>query len=195
MGRLCETTQGHATYPWAVAWRCPTCNVNFHCCDRTCGPRSRKVTAFATHAQLTLHHRRQHKKPRLASVVDPGCDFVDDDPLSDALMDIDESPTCLVPTDAFHVFRDHLPTKRFFDDLHNHSFVVAVQALVARSCYLDARMLDTADTCLSVTDLTLFFQIARLVFELGPKHQQFPKCPVPCAPIAKLHQLEFSYRP
>ena len=69
------------------------------------------------------------------------------------------------------MFQVHPPTKRFFDDLHHHSFGVALQGLVARSCYLDARISTTADLCISITDLILFFRIARLVFKLGRTHQ------------------------
>jgi hypothetical protein len=165
MGRLCETTQRHGSFAWAVAWRCATCHVHFYCCDRTCGPKTRQITAFASHDQLVRHHRRQHKR-RLVS-DDAEVDFGDD------LLDVPESPRGSIPfpMDAFNMFGAHAPAKRFFDDLQARSFGAAVQGLVARSCFSDARVLDLADTGISVADLTLFFRIARLVFQLGPKHQ------------------------
>ena len=165
MGRLCETTQRHGSFAWAVAWRCATCHVHFYCCDRTCGPKTRQITAFASHDQLVRHHRRQHKR-RLVS-DDAEVDLGDD------LLDVPESPRGSIPfpMDAFNMFGAHAPAKRFFDDLQARSFGAAVQGLVARSCFSDARVLDLADTGISVADLTLFFRIARLVFQLGPKHQ------------------------
>ena len=151
MGRLCETTQRHGSFAWAVAWRCATCHVHFYCCDRTCGPKTRQITAFASHDQLVRHHRRQHKR-RLVS-DDAEVDFGDD------LLDVPESPRGSIPfpMDAFNMFGAHAPAKRFFDDLQARSFGAAVQGLVARSCFSDARVLDPADTGISVADLTLFF--------------------------------------
>jgi hypothetical protein len=96
--------------------------------------------------------------------------FVDDHQPSD-VFDVEEVPNCLIPTDAFHVFHGHLPTKRFFEDLQARSFVRAVQNLVARSCFLDSRICNEANSGISVTDLMLFLRVARLVFQLGPKHQ------------------------
>ena len=47
-----------------------------------------------------------------------------------------------------------------------------MEGLVARSCYLNSKMCNLSITCISNTDLILYFRIARLVFQLGPKHQQ-----------------------
>jgi hypothetical protein len=44
--------------------------------------------------------------------------------------------------------------------------------LVARSCYLDARICTTTNTDITIDDVILFFRIARLVFQLGPNHQK-----------------------
>ena len=131
MGCLCETAQRHGFFTWAVVWSCRTCNVNFHCCDRTCGPKNRQRTPYAAHEQLLRHHRRSHKKQRVEAVA------VDDHQPSDAF-DADELPRYAIPTDAFNIFLGHVPTKRFFEDVQNHSFGAAVQGLVARSCYLDS---------------------------------------------------------
>jgi hypothetical protein len=172
MGRLCDTTQRHGLFAWAVAWRCPTCDAIFHCCDRTCDPKTQQITAFTKHSSLIRHHRRKHKpaSDMASDDADAGGAFFDDPQPSDEL---DRTRlTCYpIPSEAFDIFLVHLPTKRFFDDLQHHSFAEAVQGMVARSCYLDARMRTAADHCISVTDLTLYLRIARLVFQLGPKHQ------------------------
>jgi hypothetical protein len=167
MGQLLETSQRHGSFPWAVVWTCPLCDVQFYCCDRTCGPKTRQRSPFVLHDQLVRHHRRNHnfKKSRVSVDTDDSFGTVDDD------HDINDAPRFPIPKDAFEIFRVHLPTKRFFDDLQHHSFDVAVQGLVARSCYLDASICDPAMLDMSVTDRTLFFRIARLVFQLGPKHQ------------------------
>jgi hypothetical protein len=81
-------------------------------------------------------------------------------------------PSYAIPTDALNILQGHPPTLRFFETLQIHSFGVAVQGMIARSCYLDARPRATTDgDGISHTDLTLFLRIARLVFQLGPKHQ------------------------
>jgi hypothetical protein len=90
---------------------------------------------------------------------------------SGVALDQDMCPTSLIPTNAFILFQGHLPTKRFFDDLKQLSFGAAVEGVVARSCYLDTRIRTAADPGISNTDLILFFRIARLVFQLGPKPQ------------------------
>ena len=55
--------------------------------------------------------------------------------------------------------------------MHKDSFAAAVEGLVARSYYLDARIRTSSDPFISVSDQKLFSCIARLVFQLGPKHQ------------------------
>jgi hypothetical protein len=169
-GVLCETTQRHGRFPWAVLWSCPTCHGLLYCCDRSCGPKSGQVTAIVSDHQLNRHHRRFHKKPRWVSEVDYPA-LLEDDHLSSDALDADEPPSYPIPTEAFHIFRVRLPTKRFFEDLQNDSLEVAVQGLVARSCYLDSRVRMPAEKGLDVADMILFFRIARLVFQLGPKHQ------------------------
>jgi hypothetical protein len=171
MGCLCETPRRHGSFTWAVVWHCATCNVNFYCCDRTCGPKNQRISAFALHGQLVRHHRDHHKKRRLASEIELSDASFDDPQVSDALVADDELPGCPIPMEAFNIFRVHPPTKLFFDVLQTQSFGVAVQSLVARSCYLDAQIGNTSTDCISVNDLILFFRIARLVFQLGPKHQ------------------------
>ena len=171
MGQLCVTSQRHAWFTWAVLWSCPTCNVHFHCCDRTCGPKTPQITAFASHDQLIRHHRRSHKKRRVQSYVDPfDADGIDDNQCFDAV-EVTDMRSYQIPTNAFTIFAVHSPTQQFFDDLQHHSFAVAVQGLVARSCYLNATLSNTANTNIGGTDMILFFRIARLVFQLGPKHQ------------------------
>lgn len=160
-GRLDETPQRHGNFPWAVLLICSNCQRRCYCCDRSCCPKTSQVTPFRFNSQLVNHHYRQHKKPRLTT---------QDRESSDACH-VDEVPIYQIPTDAFKVFHAHAPTKRFFDDLLTHSFGAAAQNLVARSCFLDARIRNTANAGISVTDLILFLRIARLVFQLGPKHQ------------------------
>jgi hypothetical protein len=48
---------------------------------------------------------------------------------------------------------------------------MAVQNLVARSCFFYSRICNEANASIRVTDLALFLRIALLVFQLGPKHQ------------------------
>ena len=55
MGQLCETSQRHGSFPWAVVWTCLICDVQFYCCDRTCGPKTRQRTPFVLHDQLVRH--------------------------------------------------------------------------------------------------------------------------------------------
>ncbi len=57
MGHLCETIQRHGSFPWAVVWKCPICDVQFYCCYRSCGPKTRQITPFVLDGQLVLHHR------------------------------------------------------------------------------------------------------------------------------------------
>ena len=166
-GSLDDTTRRHANYHWAVLWTCPTCDLHYYCCDRSCSPKSQQRTAFSSDEQLCRHHRRSHKpKKRLYTDVD------DDGPF-ETVNDIAELPHFShPPKDAFTVFHKQPPTKRFFVELQHHSLHVAVQGVVARSCYLDAQIMpNTACTQISRTDVILFFRIARLVFQLGPKHQ------------------------
>ena len=172
LGQLLETPQRHGFYTWAVVWRCPACNVHFHCCDRSCGPKTRQVTAYTCRLQLVRHHRRGHmEEPRGETPVENAWDTHDNDDLPLDELNGDQSSWSFIPTDAFTIFQVHPPTKRFFDDLQHRSFGVAVQSMVARACYLDARISNVDNTCISTTDLILFFRIARLVFQLGPKHQ------------------------
>jgi hypothetical protein len=116
------------------------------------------------------HHRRNHKQRRLNTDVAFVDTYSDAHHPVNALND-DASPGYCIPTTAFEIFRVHLPTQRFFDDLQTHSFGVAVEGLVARSCFLDGRIRQPETTGISNTDLTLFFRIARLVFQIGPKQQ------------------------
>jgi hypothetical protein len=97
------------------------------------------------------HHRRNHKQRRLNTDVD----FVDPD--SNALYPVtarhvDTTHSSLIPTKAFEIFRVHLPTQRFFDDLQTHSFGVAVEGLVVRSCFLDGRIRPLEHTGIRNTD-------------------------------------------
>ena len=169
-GPLDATSDRHGFFSWAILWRCGACTLDFHCCDRSCGPKNAQITPFASRDQLLRHNRRYHKKPRLTSAADPIGALVENDDPFDA-NDGEQGPNYQVPTEAFLTLQDHEPTKRFFEDLQHHSLHVALQGLVARSCYLDAKiMTKDALTQISVGDLTLFFRIARLVFQLGPKH-------------------------
>ena len=170
MGRMCGTSQRHASFSWAVLWRCPICDVHFHFCDRTCGPKSSQNTAFASHDQLVRHHRRNHKKQRLELENESGDIIFADQPLLHT-QGVEEVPRFQISVDAYPMFHLHLPTQLFFGNIRTYSFSVAVQRLVARSCYLDSHVADTSSTEISVSDLILFFRIARLVFQLGPKHQ------------------------
>jgi hypothetical protein len=116
------------------------------------------------------HHRHNHKQRRLAT------DVVFVDTYSDAhhpvdALNVDASPSYFIPTKAFEIFRVHLPTKHFFDYLQTHSFGMAVEGLVAQSCFLDCRIRQPETTGISNTDHTLFFCITRLVFQIGPKQQ------------------------
>jgi hypothetical protein len=171
MGRLCETTQRHGFFTWAVLWQCPACNVHFHCCDRTCGPRTQQITAFSSPDQLVRHHRRKHKKRRLDPDIASFSAADQDHELVDAFSP-DEPAGNAISTNAFKLFCVHLPAQRFFDDLQKCSFDVAVHSLVAGSCYLDARICTTTNTDITIDDVILFFRIARLVFQLGPNHQK-----------------------
>jgi hypothetical protein len=171
MGHLGETTERHGSFSWAVVWRCDTCNVQFHCCDRSCGPQTRQIKAFASRDQLVRHHRRNHKQRHLNTDVAFVDTYSDAHHPVNALND-DASPGYYcIPTKAFEIFRVHLPTQCFFDDLQTHLFSLAVEGLVARSCFLDGRIRQPETTGISNTDLTLFFRIARLVFQIGPKQQ------------------------
>ena len=156
---LRDTTLRHGTFQWAVLWRCATCDVNYYCCDRSCGPKTLLITAFASHDQLVRHHRRNHKKRKVATNIDLVDTNVSDYQPDDAPVE-NVAPRFSIPTDAFSLFSVHFPTKRFFEAQQNHSFGVAVQGLVARSCYLDARMRDTSNTYIGITDLILFLRTA-----------------------------------
>jgi hypothetical protein len=119
---------------------------------------------------LARHHRRFHKRKRSVVDVEVPITFGDDHDASDAF-DGGEVSSCSIPNEAFLVFHGHSPTKRFFDDLQIRSFLTAAQNMVARSCFLDSRICNEANSGIAVKDLILFLRVARLVFQLGPKHQ------------------------
>ena len=62
-------------------------------------------------------------------------------------------------------------TQLFFEDLRTHLFGVAVQRLVARSCYQDASLTAMTQPQIPDDEIALFFHIARLVFKTGPQQQ------------------------
>ena len=129
--QLLETDHRHHHFAWAVLWMCPTCKTNVHRCDNTCGYRS--VITYATHEQLRRHNNKSHKRPRLALLEAPD-DCSDTAPAWEPC-DV-ERPICHpIPLEPSGMFQDAPATLHFFEDLGTYSFGVAVQHLVARSCY------------------------------------------------------------
>jgi hypothetical protein len=138
MALLQETNCRHDSFAWAVLCTCPDCDKRFYCCDGTCGVRQARHP-FTTRLQLARHNKRGHIGDRdKRRRVDAGQDLClapDDNPTTwESTVD---NSLCLhaIPTDMFGMLAPHPPTMQFFSDLQNHSFRVAVQGLVARSCY------------------------------------------------------------
>jgi hypothetical protein len=139
----------------------------------------------ASYQQLRCHNYHSHKKARLdvlddsSPAMDVNChtwDTTDNNNVDgnyqtwDTLDDNNVSHH-IIPIDVFGIFDIHPPTKRFFEDLQQHSFEVAVQGLVARSCYQDPSIDDTTYQRIHQDEVALFFRIAPLVFKTGPQQQ------------------------
>jgi hypothetical protein len=166
---LQKTDRRHNAFAWAVLWICPICEKHFYCCDdsRCC---TRSVIALSSRQQITRHNYNWHKKTRLHQIVDPLPATDSNDVIID-MADDSVLGRLPIPTNALGVFAVHPPTKRFFEDLQQHSFSFAVKGLVARCCYQDAKAKNFTYPPISDDDVALFFRIARLVFKTGAQHQ------------------------
>ena len=153
--QLLETNHRHHHFAWALRLMCPTCNTHVHCCDNTCG--SRASNTYGTHDQLRRHNNRCHKRPRLA-LLDAPDDCGDTEPAWEP-GDV-ERPICHpIPLEPFGIFHDAPATQLFFEDLRTHLFGVAVQRLVARSCYQDASPTAMTQPQIPDDEISLFFTL------------------------------------